>query len=45
MEFLDFPYSSVLKLTLGHMVAVSGTVPLEAGDEDILQLSEVEIQK
>ena len=42
---VDAKRSALLSQALGHMVAVSGTLPLEAGDEDILYLSEVEIQR
>jgi hypothetical protein len=42
---VDAKRSALLSQALGHMVAVSGTLPLEAGDEDILHLSGVEIQR
>ena len=42
---VDAKRSALLSQALGHMVAVSGTVPLEDGGEEILYLSEVEIQK
>ena len=42
---VDAERSALLSRAVGRMVAVRGTVSIEAGDEDILHLSEVEIQK
>jgi len=42
---VDAERSALLSQAVGRMVAVRGTVPIEAGAEDILQLSEVKIQK
>jgi len=42
---VDAERSALLSQAVGRMVDVLGTVPIETGDEDILHLSEVEIQR